>query len=217
MRQRHKRWAFLATLVLVVAVVAIPALARSGVEKSTSDVYWFADPGRSVGHSHLWRSDDGVRMIFKTSELAPREAITIWWVIFNEPENCSAPGCGEDDIFVGGDPSQGLNLGQIDAADILAGYATGEVASSGGQAKLHATLGVDEGGIEVIFGDGTLLKDAHAAEIHLVARSHGPAIDGLEDEQTGSYAGGCQTFLNPPEIPDAEGECADIQFAVHLP
>ena len=217
MSNRRKRWAVTTVLALVLAVVAIPALAQNGVEKTTSGVYWFAEPDRSVGHSHLWRTDDGVRMLFKTSELAPREALTIWWVVFNEPDKCTAPGCGEDDIFNDGDPELGLNNAQIVAADIVAGYATGDLASNGGQANFHATLGEGEIGPEVIFGVGALLKDAEEAEVHLVARSHGPAIPGLQDLQVGSFAGGCADFLNPPEIPDAEGECADIQFAVHLP
>ena len=207
----------MAAAALLLAISAAPALAHGDVAKSTSGVYWFDDPGRSIGHSQLWRSDDHVRMGFKTSELAPREALTIWWVVFNEPENCSAPGCGEDDIFVDGNPALGLNDAQIIAADIVAGYATGALASSGGQANLHATLGEGEIGPEVLFGAGALLKDARNAEVHLVARSHWVAVPGLEDEQTGSFAGGCTVFLNPPERPDAEGECGDIQFAVHLP
>ena len=211
------RWVVLAMASALLAATALPAVGKGATVGSSSGVSWFAEPERSIGHSKLWRDDDGVRMSFKTSELAPAETLTIWWVVFNEPENCSAPGCGEDDIFVNGDPNQGLNLAAIAAADIVAGYATGKVASEGGQANLNARLGEGEIGPEVIFGAGALLKDTRGAEIHLVARSHGPAIPGLEDIQTGSYAGGCEVFLNPPAIPEAEGECADIQFSVHLP
>lgn len=215
MNIRHKTGAILAAGALLV-VAAMPAMAGNAVEKSTSGVFWFADQSRAVGQSKLWRGDEGVRMLFKTSELGPREALTIWWVIFNEPENCTTP-CGEDDIFIDGDPANGLNLAGIEAADILAGYATGKIGSSAGNANLNASLGEGEIGPEVIFGEGALLKDVEKAEIHLVARSHGPAISGLEDVQTGSFAGGCEVFLNPPAVPTAEGECADIQFAVHQP
>lgn len=218
MRQvNHRRWVVLAMVSALLVAAALPVIAKSSTAMSSSGVSWFAEPERSIGHSKLWRNDDGVRMIFKTSELAPAEALTIWWVVFNVPENCSAPGCGTDDIFVNGDPNEGLNLAAIAAADIVAGYATGKVASQGGQSNLNARLGEGEIGPEVIFGGGALLKDARAAEIHLVARSHGPAIPGLEGIQIGSFAGGCEVFLNPPAVPDAEGECADIQFSVHLP
>ena len=211
---RYKKWMILGVAAALLAVAASPALA--GNDKSTSGVFWFAEPEKLVGNSHLWRGDEGVRMLFKTSELGPREAVTIWWVVFNEPENCSAP-CNEDDIFIDGDPTKGLNVAGIEAADIVAGYATGKVGSSGGNVNLNATLGEGEIGPEVIFGDGALLKDARRAEIHLVVRSHGPAKPGLEEIQIGSFAGGCEVFRNPPAIPTSEGECADIQFAVHQP
>ena len=53
--------------------------------------------------------------------------------------------------------------------------------------------------------------------VQSVARSHGPAIDGSMVAQTTSYEGGCETLLNPPDIADEEGECVDLQFAMHLP
>ena len=62
-----------------------------------------------------------------------------------------------------------------------------------------------------------MVKDSHGAEVHLVARSRGPAVPGLVSAQIGSYASGCDVFLNPPAVPTAVGECADNQFAVHLP
>ena len=207
-----------ATIAAVVLITMFGAAALAGPDaKTTSGVYWFGDDSQSVGSSVLRRTDDGVRMSFKSKDMAPNTAVTIWWVVFNEPGACSAPGCGEDDIFLGGDPNAGLNFAGIEAADIVAGYATGKVASSDGNLNVNATLAEGEIGPEVIFGTGALLKDANLAEVHLVARSHGPAIDGLEDIQTGSFAGGCEVFLNPPDVPDAEGECGDIQFAVHLP
>jgi hypothetical protein len=91
------------------------------------------------------------------------------------------------------------------------------VTSAGGQATFHATLREGDPGQDVIMGDGAVLKDSRGAEIHLVVRSHGPVIAGLDDVQTGSLAGGCETFLVPPAIPAAEGECADVQFSVHQP
>lgn len=190
--------------------------AASGAE-SVSDLYWFSDPATPAGHSTLVRTSDVVKMTFQPDALAPQHAYTIWWVIFNQPENCSDPGCGEDDIFIDGDPTKGLNEDQIAAADIVAGYATGKVASTDGSARFVAALSEGQTGQEVLFGSGALLKDATGAEVHLVNRSHGPVIPGKRAEQIGSFAGGCEVFLNPPEVPDAEGECADVQFAVHQP
>ena len=199
------------------AVVAMAAGGGNSTDVSHSDVFFFAQPEERVGHSTVARKDDGVRMTFKSSGLAGDEAITIWWVVFNKPGNCSPPGCSEDDIFIDGDPANDLNEEGIQAADIVASYAAGDLSSRGGQATFRARLSAGEAGRDVLFGEGAVLKDPRGAEIHLVARSHGPAIPGLVDEQTGSYAGGCEEFLVPPEIPDGEGECADIQFSVHQP
>jgi hypothetical protein len=202
-----------------VAIVLPAGSLSAGTEgaTSTSDVYFFGDPETSVGWSTLQRADDGVLVTFSANEIPAGHAVTLWWVVFNDPENCSAPGCGEDDIFVDGDPTAGLNTDGIAAADIVAGYAAGTVASPDGHIMLSASLDVEEIGPETIVGEGALLKDAAGAEIHLVARSHGPAIDGLEAVQTTSYGGGCEVDLLPPEVAEAEGECVDLQFSVHMP
>lgn len=201
---------------MATVLMATPGSAAKNVSWSSSEVVAFADPETRLGTSHLVRTKWGAFGTFRTSDLPAREALTLWWVVFNDPAGCTDP-CGEDDIFVNGDPAQGLNEAGIVSADIVAGYADGVVGKKNGRAFMSAWLG--EGGPvdEIIFGEGPVLKDAHKAEIHLVARSHGPAIPGSIRLQTGSYAGGCEVFLNPPDAPDAEGECADIHFAIHLP
>lgn len=210
--QRTKRWGLLlAALMMVIA--AAPATAATG---SSSAVVAFADQETPVGTSQLIRGEDGVTARFQVAGLLPREALTLWWVVFNDPTGCSNP-CNEDDIFVNGDPTQGINFDGVEAADIVVGYAAGTVASRSGKASMAAAVEVNAEVSEVLFGATPLLKSASGAEIHLVARSHGPAIQGVVAEQTGSYAGGCEVYLNPPEAPDAPGECGDTLFAVHLP
>jgi hypothetical protein len=193
------------------------AYAAAEPTASRSDVYFFADPDTSVGWSSLQRSDNGVVATLSADGVPAGQAVTLWWVVFNDPENCSAPGCGEDDIFVGGDPTADLNQEGIVAADIVAGYGGGTVASADGHILLSVGLGANETGPETLLGAPALLKDAAGAEIHLVVRSHGPAIDGRTDVQTTSYGGGCETDLLPPAVADAEGECVDLLFSVHLP
>jgi len=210
---------------VIVAMVAVALVAAAGsafatagrnVESTSSDVAWFADPEAAVGTSRLVRADDSVLATLRTSGLAPGDAVTLWWVVFNDPSGCSHA-CGEDDIFINGDPTQGFNEGGIAAADIVVGYADGAVVAPDGRVTLAGSV-AEEGAVrEIVFGAAPLLKDVNAAEIHLVVRSHGPALSELLREQLGSYAGGCEVFLHPPEIPGADGECADVQFAIHLP
>jgi hypothetical protein len=185
---------------------------------STSPVQAFADPDTPTGESTLWRTADSVFATFGSRDVPPGHAITLWWVVFNQPKECSPPGCGDDDIFVGGDPAAGLDDASIAAADVVAGFASGTVAADDGTIRLSARLAAGESGTEVIFGDGPLLKTAGlVAEIHLVTRSHGPSIPGVVVEQVSVHDGGCTTLLTPPELADDVGECVDLHFSVHRP
>ena len=61
---------------------------------------------------------------------------------------------------------------------------------------------------EDLMGRG--LQDSMAAEVHLVVRTHGPAVPGQVDEMINTFNGGCSdTFPNEP--------CQDLQFAVFAP
>ena len=219
-RWRTRALIGLAAVVVIAAGIATIVAVSGGDDATSTDapVYAFADPAQEVGTSTLTRNDADVRMQFETDDLAADETITMWWVVFNEPDACT-DACDTDDLFVDGDPAGELNAEQIEAADIVAAYAAGGVASSSGGIALSAALEENEspGTREIIFGDEVALKDADAAEIHFVARSHGVAIPELVEEQIGSFAGGCEVFLNPPDRPTGPGECADVLFAVHLP
>ncbi len=206
----------LAMAVTAMGTVQMPATADNETARTISTVSWFGDPETPVGRSVLTRTEAGVSAQLRTSGLEPREAVTLWWVVFNTPEGCS-DACGENDIFIGGDPAAGLYLDGIAAADIVVAYGGRAIANRHGSATIAASLREAGSVREVLFGAEPTLKDSEAAEIHLVLRSHGPAVPGMIDEQLGSYAGGCLVFLHPPAIPDEVGECADIQFAVHLP
>ena len=203
-------------LLLVVPVGTAAAGPSEQAAASVEPVTWFTDPARAVGSSTLVRHDDGVSMRFSTSELLPREAITIWWVVFNNPAGCSTP-CGPDDVFVDGDASLGLDQAAIDSADVVAGYGGGRLTNPAGRVTIVGSLEEGATGEGLILGTPPLLKDSRAAEIHLVARTHGPAIPGMVEEQLGSYGGGCTAFLLPGTYPTGVGGCADIQSSTHLP
>lgn len=92
----------------------------------------------------------------------PREALTLWWVVFNDPQGCS-DACGEDDIFVDGDPTKGINPDGLAAADIVVGYATGTVANRNGRATMTARLGTGAEVSEVLFGERRFSSRARMA------------------------------------------------------
>lgn len=196
-------------LILSTLIVSAFPPKLSGVHKTSSDVQWFSD-GSVVrgGRSTLVRQDNSISMHLNTFGLEPYTAVTIWWVIFNSPENCSHPEgpyrCGPGDLeLFGGDESV--------ESSVL--YAAGHVIGNRGMGGFGATLKKDDS-VETLFGPG--LTNPHGADVHLVVRSHGPIIQGMTKEMISTFGGGC----NNEDIPPCHGEpgpnmCKDLQFSVH--
>ena len=181
--------------------------------KQTVDIFDFVNGG-IVGSSTLHRNSNGLTVNFKTTQLIPGHTYTVWWVIWNFPENCIVPGACSDPDF--GDPDV-----QVEVM-----YATGNVAGGNGKGNFSAHLNENDasGTINPLFGLPSYggLQDALTAEVHVVLRSHGPKVPGIVNEQIGSYLGGCPTTFPygfPPftEIPDEVGECGDIFASIHQP
>jgi hypothetical protein len=166
-----------------------------------------------VGTSILHRKKDRITVNFKTTDLTPGYTYTLWWVIWNNPQECAVPGACIDTDF-----------GNAAAVGVDVLYATGLLANNSGIGNFSASLNVDDDSesMNAIFGlplaGGLQSGNTNSAEVHLVIRSHGPAIPGMVDDQIGGFFGGCSTFFDPfTEIPDAEGECGDIEAAIHSP
>jgi len=176
--------------------------------KSTVDVF-IAVNGTNVGTSTLHRNKNGITVNFKTKELIPGNAYTLWWVIWNNPNECGIPGQCTDTDFPNG---AAIEL------DVL--YAAGHIVGASGTGNFSAHLRVgDASGSAGFFGlPGIGLNDSYEAEVHLVLRSHGPAQPGMTADQIHTYGGGCTT--DPGGFgPDTseEGHCRDIQAAIHAP
>jgi len=88
-------------------------------------------------------------------------------------------------------------------------YATGHVVGASGTGNFSAHLSAS-----------SEFNNPQTAEVHMVLRTHGPAVPGVVNEQIGEYNGGCVVKLpfGPGRIwPDSDevGRCADIQVAKH--
>ena len=168
--------------------------------------------GDVVGDATLVRSPNGLSFNFSANDLMKGYTYTIWLVIWNSPGECTTPNqCGEAD----------LGNAQVQV-EIM--YGTGHVVGKSGVGHFggHLKVGDVSGSANDLFGlpsPGGLL-DPMAAEVHIVLRNHGPAIQGEVNEQIGSYVGGCDDpFAFPPfsQIPDEEGECGDTHAAIFAP
>lgn len=201
-------------LFVLLGLLALAPAAFAQDEASSSNIYRFAD-GSEVDDawSTLRRYENGLAMSLHTSDLVPGDAYTVWWVIFNEPQNCSDSICNEDDLFVldenGAIVMDEFNQRVMDpealvAPQISIQYATGSLIDEDGSGDFAAAVGVgDVPGI--VAGPGLVNPDT--AEVHVVVRTHGPKVDALFTDQILTFGGGCEPADAPP--------CADIQFAVH--
>ena len=164
--------------------------------------------GQETGQAKLVRNNNGITMQFEANDLVPGYTYTIWWVIWNKPEECAGSPCSDADFAL--------------PVDVEVMYAAGHVVGGSGKGKFsgHLKVGDDSESINDLFGLPLVggLQNARTSEVHLVLRSHGPKLPGLVNEQISSYLGGCSIFLLPfSEIPDEPGECGDTEFAIFLP
>lgn len=215
--------ALLAVTTMLIAVGAVPAGAHGNEQES--DIYLFMDDSVDIGDSTLARSDKRLHTKIHATGLTPKHAITVWWVIFNEPENCLTPyECGLYDT-IGEEYG-----GNAENAKASLPFATGGVVNANGDFRKVASqrVGPADGSVNTFLDDVDFgLINPLTAEVHLVIRDHGPLIPGLVHEQIGTFGGGCDPALNQADpampywidfdgtFPVLPGECNDIAFAVN--
>jgi hypothetical protein len=196
----RQRLMLLAALAGLLAGWALPAGA-AGPE--TAEVRSWPPPGVVVpGEATIVRQPDGISFTYSTSGFEAGAAHTIWFVAFNSPENCTA-----------GDAVSRCGLGDLADPDVgaTAVWGAGHVVGGSGKANLSGRVAVgDTSGCDPL---GRLpcrqgLTNPMGADIHLVPRTHGPAIPGLVSAQIHSFNRGCEA--GEPNV----GMCANLQFAV---
>jgi hypothetical protein len=199
---------------MIFGVMQLRVAAQGGTSASArnssntvADVHWFHPPASS-GHasgtpvvgasSTMIRNAEAVSYTIDTNGLTPGDAATNWWIVFNNPQFCSPPGCGSKDFPQnGGDP-------KVEASVY---WATGAIVDAHGFVHFaaHQLVGGAAPG-QVLFGPGLLDRNA---EIHIVTRTHGPASTNAAtlNAQLTTFGGACSSS-NP---------CFDQQAARHNP
>jgi hypothetical protein len=158
--------------------------------------------------------EHGFYATFSAVELEAEDAYTMWWVIFNKPEDCSDGECGPNDAFLFDKNGERLfteegapqwNFPAHAEIEFALGRATGSVIDTDGTAEFRAHLPVEDDN-EFDFGPGLL--NPFTAEVHLVIRTHSQMIPGLLHEQLNTPWGGCPEGW--PKDP-----CKNVQIAIH--
>lgn len=135
-----------------------------------------------------------VTATLSSAALEAHSAYSIWWVVFNKPQNCATPWqCGSGDLgnnAVG--PSVFWAGGLLSDGD---GYGNTQIELVQGRTKRELFGPMKATGLQNIFN----------AEIHLVLRTHGPVgVAGSVADQVGSANLACP----------ADG-CKNVFFSVH--
>ena len=189
---------------LLVLATAVATAASSN--HSHSKVYTLGLDEISGAHARLTSHQNGVRVQMETQELVPGDVVTLWWVVFNNPDACNY---GIPDLTKCGSADISDSEVQADAH-----YADGQIADHNGRARFTARL--YHGAVP--FGwTGNGFTNPEGAEIHAVVRTHGMAIDGRINEMILTFAGACNNVpLAHPGFDAAPGpnHCENIQFAV---
>jgi hypothetical protein len=191
---------FISRVVLITMFVCGSALA----DTDEQPVLAFSDFSDTGGNSFLTRLDNMIPVTLEAEDLTPGDAMTLWFVVFNNPAGCYVLGhCGEFD--------EDFSEAGIISAEIGLGNASGNVVKSNGTLEFGGILrqGSNDDH-QIIFGAGfgehLLTADPHDAEVHLVLQSHGQGRGGKKLREQ-------LTYLEANCTPS----CADLQFAIHKP
>lgn len=206
------------TLGAILALVAGLGVASAApADHTTSNAFWTWDPSSSAGVSTLVRTDTGLSATYKTEGVPPGHAITMWFIVVNNPEACNSSPCSIEDVLFN-EAAQGDFL--FGAGKVIGGSG---IANFGGSLKVGDISG--SGFSEIGLPErATGLLNPRGAEVHLALHSHGPALSGqVLKSQINSFLGGCEVFLGnefgiadgPEAVPSSEGECSTIQASIH--
>lgn len=209
-------------LILVsLSVFAVSAQDTDELEESivsVANVLWMDDlKVIENGEAVLTRMKHGLSVTFTTAELDPNHVYTLWWIIMDEPENCTNNTCSFDDIFLMDEDGRYIldedelrqpNFVQRELVMIsnLSGHGT--IGLEDGTAVFRAHLPIGDLSGANLFGPG--LHNPMSAEVHIIIRTHGPAIPEILAEQLMEPWGGCPDRLD-------RSPCEDIQVAFFYP
>lgn len=135
----------------------------------------------------LVTTDNGAQATLRTSGLAAGHPHTVWFVAVNRPDRCAASPCSSSDVLV--------RTAEVGAEVV---YLTGSVVGNSGNAGFAGSIRA---------GDvpngwyGTGFTNPRSAEIHLILMDHGPALQGLVDNQISTLRGGCTDASIPGLFP----------------
>lgn len=163
-------------------------------QESTSvfDLQTFTPVANTV--ARLDRQKDGHEAEEDTTGLPPGHVAILSYVVYNAPENCTAPTpfswCSFPDAY---DPNTQPSL-QVIGGAIVNEYGEAEFENFVG-------LGVEGAAGELLYGPG--ITNVDGSEVHYLTTDKGEPIEGALEAQLTTFFGGCDVR-----------DCIDRQFAI---
>lgn len=168
--------------------------------------------------SLLVRSASGLTATFNTAGLTPGNAVTLWFIVFNNPAACydGAGNCTILDLM--------FNFLATEADFHFGG---GNVVGAAGMSNFagHLNVGDELRSGSAEFGYPAVpLSNPAGADVLLALHSHGPKQTGtVLKAQLSSFLGGCGAFVGdafgwatgPGDLALAPGECSTVQVSYH--
>ena len=152
-------------------------VSASRATSTNSPIYKMGSPDIIYGSSKMVRNKNGISVVFKTSNLIPGNAYTLWAVAVNLPGLCDAVPCRVNEIV--GPVRKPVEADALLLKGLIANSDkmtfAGHISENDGSTSVNSDMGLPLG----VGG----IWDAETVEIHLVIRDHGVAIPGIIDEQ----------------------------------
>jgi hypothetical protein len=175
-----------------------------------------------VGEATLVRTTSGLTATVQSNDLPSGQAVTLWFIVFNNPSACASV-CGLADLL--------FNLEAQGDFIVGGGHVTGASGTGGFGGHLAVGQTAGSGFPEIGMPDRPIgLSNPWGAQVTILLHSHGPAMTGATlQSQISSFTGGCTVFLGdlelpgsgladgPEDVPDAPGECSTLQGTAFLP
>jgi hypothetical protein len=187
-------------LIALLVIIGIPYAPTVAANDNSNSTHAVDNDNRNKiikgSEATLTRTDTGISFTLETYKLGDTSAYTIWWIIDQPGQVREGNGSSTDIVML----------------------ATGGFSNNGGEGKFAATL--ETGPIKKRDGshvrgrpEDRKFNDPMNAKVTLVIRSHGPAQAGLEDEQIGTFGGGCSN-TNPDDGTPGNFACDDVQRVI---
>lgn len=173
-------------LMISLASTTAPAAETARTAYQTANLVDLTTGVPVLGAATLIRAENDLRARIAAGALDPNAAYTIWWVVWNDPSRCSGA-CGGDDIGIPGNSVF---------------YAAGFLTGSDGTANVSAEVsgGRLPNGLDVLVPGGLRPGRGLRAEVHLVIRSHGPAVVGSVAAQIGQFDAACLVCVDQQAV-----------------